>query len=190
MGMVGLTAVPAGAVSLNTYTYNVDGQLSIFENDVCTPSPCTETLTFSFRFAWIGDPTPPLFYLGEIVLGSATVTSFGPLSPFEMFEGPLTNFVFYLPFGNTGDEIDVVTSPIVTDTPWIAPIFSSPNLYACGTPSCFTDFSPPDGNTIALPFSFQVTVTAVPEEGTLGLLSFGLVGLALWQWKQRGRALA
>jgi hypothetical protein len=52
MGMVGLTAVPAGAVSLNPYTYNVDGQLSIFGNDVCTPSPCTETLTFSFRFEW------------------------------------------------------------------------------------------------------------------------------------------
>jgi hypothetical protein len=96
MGMVGLTAVPAGAVSLNPYTYNVDGQLSIFGNDVCTPSPCTETLTFSFRFEWvsIGTPTIPI-YLGVVVPGSSSVTSSGPLNPLRLAKDKSTAKVFW-----------------------------------------------------------------------------------------------
>ena len=93
MGMVGLTSVPAEAVSLNPYTYNVDGQLSIFGNDVCTPSPCTETLTFSFRFEW-APFAPPFTYLGDVVPGSSSVTSSGPLSPFVLGEGQLSAKVF------------------------------------------------------------------------------------------------
>jgi hypothetical protein len=113
-----------------------------------------------------------------------------------MFEGNLGDY-YYLPMGNTGDEIDLGLLPWSV-TPWVAPSFGGPSLYACRTTSCITDFVPPDQNTGASAYyypniqgaAFQVTVTAVPEAGTLGLLSFGLVGLALWQWKQRGRALA
>ena len=86
---------------------------------------------------------------------------------------------------------------MTTDTPWIAPSFGEAYLWGCRTSLCITDFVPPDRNTresayfgLFIVGPHQVTVTAVPEEGTLGLLSFGLVGFALWQWKQRGRALA
>jgi hypothetical protein len=66
MGMVGLPALPAGTVSLNPYTYTVEGQLSMLGNDVCTPSPCMETLNFSFLFQWVHNSIPGLdqFYLG------------------------------------------------------------------------------------------------------------------------------
>jgi hypothetical protein len=142
-------------------------------------------------------PTSLFLYLGVVVPGSSSVTSSGPLSPFGMYEGNLGNFPFYLPFGNTGDEIDLGVN-LYTVTPWVAPSFGGASLYGCRTTSCITDFVPPDQNTGASAYYYpnirgaaaQVTVTAVPEEGALGLLSFCLMGLALWQWKQRGRALA
>jgi hypothetical protein len=85
-----------------------------------------------------------------------------------------------------------------TETPWIGPTFYAAELYSCQTAICVDAFVPPQYNTGPGPYygiflggTVQYTATAVPEEGTLGLLSSCLMGLALWQWKLlRGSALA
>jgi hypothetical protein len=126
------------------------------------------------------------------------MTDAGPLNgPFQIHEGPFSSYFQVL--DSSGDEIDVYgANSVLTETPWIGPTFLGAELYSCQTATCVIDFVSPDVNPAHLttppfyginlsgPVHLQTTVTAVPETGTLGLLSFGLMGIALWQWKQAG----
>jgi hypothetical protein len=201
IGPIGLPAVPAGATSFNPYTYNVEGQLSIFGNDVCTPSPCTETLDFSFHFQWVESGAGGIFQI-YIPPGTATITASGPLGDQWRTVQGLFYSPYYFPMADQyGNEIDLdMPNLTFSETPWIGPTFFGAELYACQTAACVDAFVDPIYSDRQPPYygiylggTVQYTterLDAVPEEGTLGLLSLCLMGIALWQWKQRGRVLA
>ena len=194
IGMVCLTAAPARALSLDTYS--VDGAMLIVGNPVCGGVPCTETIAFSFliNVADIG-----IGFLGSVLPGTITVNSLGPLGVFTYSGG--IGFVGtqnYMPFVSPGvAEIDLHLLTNLVPYPFV-PSFGNAELYSCLNQTCITDFVPPSQNNGAAEYfgvflagTSQVTVAYVPEGGsTLTMLVLGLVGLALWQWKQRGHALA
>jgi len=186
--VVGLTAVPAQATSIGPYTYTVDGQLSIVGNDVCG-GPCIETVHFDFRFQWVD--TGSIVFQINIIPGFTEITASGPMGEtgWRTVEG-LFYSPYYFPMGNSSGEIDLdMPDNTFTVTPWIGPTFYASELYSCFTQVCVTDFvgssQNPDGSGVP-PFygiflggtvqSTAQRIDAVPE--------------ALWQWKQRGRALA
>jgi hypothetical protein len=194
IGMVCLTAAPARALSLDTYS--VDGAMLIVGNPVCGGVPCTETIAFSFLFnvADIG-----IGFLGSVVPGTITVNSLGPLGDFT-YSGFIGNpgTQNYMPFGSPGvAEIDLHLLTNLLPYSFV-PSFGNAELYSCLNQTCITDFVPPSQNNgapayfgVFLAGTSQVRVAYVPEGGTtLTTLALGLVGLALWQWKQRGIVLS
>jgi hypothetical protein len=188
---------PAWAIPVNPYTYNVVGDLSIVGNNVCGPSPCTESLHFAFQFAWVPIPEPPPAYQATVNPESVNLSSSGPLAPFTILSVSPYDYWFGL-FNSGGDEIDVEAIglnhlSLVTDTPQIPPTFLGADLYACRTQLCSTDFtSYPPGAAVFLGGSAHITATAVsdpvpePSSGLLlALAGLGLLWLAGWRARQR-----
>jgi len=185
-GLLLLFAIPAHADSVAA-EYAVNGQLTITGNNVCTPSPCTETLQFSFNVDYsLLVPTnngyPPT-YFGSVVAPVFTSSS-GPLGYFG--GGPFSNWTNYYPFSNNlGDEIDLSVDlgsmfPQTFGVPG-PPVFLGSNLWGCVSTTCVTDFSfysfPATG--LYLEGTLQYTATLVPEPSTATLTFFGLAGIGL-----------
>ncbi len=142
-GMLLVITSQAMATAVSPYTYDVSGQLSIVGNDGCTPSPCRETLDFSFGFAWVL-PNEDGIYTADFLPGTAQIVGFGPLGEnWTIVEGPF-NSPYYIPlFDQSGNEIDLdMPNATLTTTPWIAPSFYAAELYGCQTANCVTDFVP------------------------------------------------
>jgi len=55
-GMVCIADEPSEADSLNPL-FDVSGTMAITGNNVCTPSPCTETINFSFQYGYSYNPS-------------------------------------------------------------------------------------------------------------------------------------
>jgi hypothetical protein len=186
-GLLLLFAIPAHA-DLVVAEYAVNGQLTITGNNVCTPSPCTETLQFFFNvdytlLAPASNGYPPT-YFGSVVAPVFTSSS-GPLGFFG--GGPFSNWTNYYPFSNNlGDEIDlsVDLGSMIPQTFGVPgpPVFLGSDLFACVTPVCVNDFSPyPGAPTVGLYLegTLQYTATLVPEPSTATLTFFGLAGIGL-----------
>jgi PEP-CTERM motif-containing protein len=183
--------VPAAWADSIVDQFNVNGLLTMYGNNACAPlSACAETLQFSFRIGSEAIPDLPggSGYWSEVVPGSWTIESLGPLQPFtEVGTGhypPTVNFV-----NPGGDDIELeLTDPSDSSPTPITPVFDYAYLWGCGTTTCANDFIPPGfGQTIAVftPAEFELTVTPVPEPQTLSLLFMGLAGLLVLQlWRK------
>src|SRR5215467_3176503 len=177
--------------------WDVNGQIVLIGNNVCYPSPCTETVNFSFDYTYqyVGGT-----YFGQVV-GTPSFTSIGPLgSNFYTITNPIepeadcgfdTNYMEML--DRAGDEIDISTCGNAQSTP-VTPTFPVAQLYRCDTAICITDFAPSydclSGSNVCPGIfkqaSVQATVVEVPEGGTTieyCASSFAFIGCALF-WKR------
>lgn len=172
--------------------YDISGQIAATGTNACD-GPCEETINFSFQFDWqVGGL---LGFTGEILPGTAIVTSTGPLAINLIGggggDGAPDGGLFlnnnYVEFRDTAsDEFDL-GFPSWNDQKYETPVFSQAWIYACYQPICDPDFfvsnSPIPGAYIGLflPATATVTVTnlsaSVPEPPTLLLLALGLIGL-------------
>jgi hypothetical protein len=194
--VVGLTAVPAQATSIGPYTYDIDGQLSIVGNDVCSPSPCTETVHFAFRFQWVETGVTGLFQV-NVLPGFTEILATGPLGDsWRTVEGLFYSEYYFPMLDTSGNEIDLdMPNLTFTETPWIGPTFYAAELYACRTQICVTDFVRPDsglGDSPPLtaiflggPLQYTATAVPVPELSTLFFLLAALLGVVGWRARQR-----
>jgi hypothetical protein len=79
LAVLGLICFSASKLRADsTPLYNVSGTMTINGNNVCTPSPCNETIQFSFQYGYTYDSAQNL-YDGYAVPGTMSVTSFGNL---------------------------------------------------------------------------------------------------------------
>ena len=201
LGTVCIANTPVRADSL----YDVNGTMTINGNNVCTPSPCSETVNFSLVFGYTFNSDYQM-YQGYVV--SANSSSVGVLgSSFAMLPAfignpnnvgnPISNSgcagsdVNYIEFFDSpGDEIDLHACADLEPTP-VAPTFGWTDLYSCATVTCLNDFRAPGvGNPLFLGGTLQTSVTAVPEGGaSLGYLVISLapIGLAIGLSKRKSR---
>ena len=209
---VGITNTPLRADSTNGPIYDVNGTMILTGNNVCTPSPCTETIQFSFQFGYQFTTLGGNFYSGYAIPGTISVTSSGNLGASFLTNGVVfsptvgpnpgcsggdANFMEFL--DAVGDEIDLHECGNLEQSP-IAPSFSlTSTLYGCATTTCINDFVPPSlhrqapATGLFINGSAQTSVVAAPEGEApmLGylLISLAPIGLAICQRRGKGTNL-
>lgn len=168
--------------------YDLSGTMTINGNSVCTPSPCSETIQFSFEYGYNYDSSQDL-YEGYTVPGTMSVTSFGSLGSGFLTSG----YIFasgnvgptclggdsnYMAFSNSSnaDEIDLHFCAIQETSP-IAPSLTGTDLYGCTSSTCAKDFVPwgTPFSGLFLGGTLETNVVQVPEGGT----TFGYVVISL-----------
>jgi hypothetical protein len=188
--------------------YGVTGQLAIAGNNVCLPSPCAESIKFSFAIDEKFD-TGLGAYLVSTVPGTINLVASGPLGLFTSpggFSalGPIggANQNFMPLYDSGGDEIDIWALTNLQPNPF-TPAIGGSELYSCGNATCVTDFSPPGlcapgASSCGVDLqsgTLQATVTAVPEPSTISLtflgcmFLLGLMRMKLERENKRGKHL-
>ena len=121
----------------------------------------------------------------ENLVSVISITSFGPLAPFNIIGASEDYFAF---FNSTHDEIDI-NGPFrdAELAPAPFPDLRDSELYGCGLapadPVCVHDFVPPSGPTFGhiIGGTLQCTAETVPEGNTwlclLGGVGLGLLGM-------------
>lgn len=204
LGMLCLANTPLQADPINSL-YDVTGTMTITGNNVCTPSPCRETIDFSFLYGYNYNSAFGV-YDAYVVPSSISVSSFGALGSSFGYSGQIGNpqpgcdthavigepaDANYMPFLAGGTEIDLDACGNLQTTP-VAPSFFVSELYSCGNATCESDFVPPSrmgvNPGIFLPGTVHTNVAAVPEGGTsLEYLAIALVPIGfaiLWSRRQ------
>jgi hypothetical protein len=184
----------------STPLYDVSGTMTINGNNVCTPSPCSETVQFSFEYGYTYDSSGNL-YDGYALPGTINVNSFGALGSSFATNGLILNPGSvgptcgatrdnnYMEFKNSTDEIDLYFCALSELSP-IAPSFAGTDLYGCGSVTCGTDFVPwgTPFSGLFLGGTLQTNVVQVPEGGaTFGyvVISLAVIGLAVFGSRRR-----
>jgi hypothetical protein len=195
LGVAFVIALFAG-MSRADSIYQVTGDLTITGPTVgslanaCTPSPCVETLQFSFElgyqlFSFFGG----IAYAPYIVPGTLNVTSVGPLDQFAGFSGFLGNEGYnFTSFVNGGaDNIDLIEiggtglGGFPDSSLPGPPVFPYSLLYQCRSRACIQDFGLPGGPD----GTAEATVVPVPEGSQLAMLGICIAGILFAARKYR-----
>jgi hypothetical protein len=188
-------AMPARADQV----YQVDGTITGTGNNVCSPSPCSVSVTFSFLFEIYNDPNTGIN--GLLLPNSASASGSGSLGSLFTFNpgGWSGGNEGYIPIYDSNlDEIDLITALPPLDQPFQD--FSTVEWYACHTVTCFTGFLPLQEQAIygappafnvgfngAYPLDLSQTVTAIPEPPTILMVMSGMFFVTAFVRRSRGR---
>jgi hypothetical protein len=168
--------------------YGVTGQLAIAGNNVCLPSPCAETIKFSFAIDEKFDSGLGA-YLVSTVPGTINLVASGPLGLFTSGGGfsPVgemgnTNIDYMALNDSGGDEIDIWALTNLQPAPF-TPAIAGSELYICRNATSVADFAPPrlclqgasECGAYVQNRSLQATVTAVPEPSTTSFTFIGCI---------------
>lgn len=203
VGLLGLALMSLGVVPVDADTnlFEIEGTLFVQGNNSCA-GPCVQALAFSLTGEFVpfvpdryDDPTWTHRF---VVHASDNVISAGPLGTFttpgQSFQhffdlGDPFEFVPFVngPEGTPRDHLELLSlgqgTTWWTSTPWVAPIFNSAQLFACGTPECKAAFGPGIRTGFA-----TVVVRKVPEPLPLLLVVLGIAALGVTgQWRKQAR---
>lgn len=180
-------ATMARADDITSPMYAVNGIMTLVGNNVCAPSPCTQTIDFSldvgYEFTDYNAYAPTVSNVTAVwsgPLGSFTAAApgsgnVGGNSGFSTgCGGSDSNYIGF--FDPAGDEFDIHLCKGLVSEP-VAPSILWADLYKCETTTCANDFftgslsglTPPAVVFLDATLS-DVTVTAIPEPAPLFLL--------------------
>jgi len=182
----------ASADTLGDQTWAVSGTISLVGYDVCSPSPCAETINFSFDLYYLSAYTPGIFgYEAHesnlMAIGSGSLGAFTYSFPgggtagdasgnYPVCSGGDSNYIGFFDPGH--DEIDVHLCDSFADQP-VAPSLTWADLYNCATATCQDEF--PYGAGSGGGSLTNVTVNPVPEPSTVASLLAGLLAIGIWR---------
>jgi hypothetical protein len=177
--------------------YQVTGTGLFTGNNVCSGSPCTETINFSLDLFWVftNGSGYSLHFSDFSATGSGALGSFND----SIVAGTFACCSYFLQITDPeGDRIDFNAGPGSNLAPAM-PMLTGITIDACQTMSCVTDFYPLNLQS-GPPYAFGDVVVAnltdteslVPEPPeallmSLGLTTVGLLGLWARTRDQRGR---